>query len=161
MDMTGTLLLSCCLLLLFGFQRSTGHPVDSLSPAKELANMEALLERLEEKVALMEDLQTEADFEEPQGQREGQAEAPEDSSDLQPEPRAEPAPLPSYRSSWLKHMRGLQAPKSLRESGCFGRRLDRIGSMSGMGCKGKPTDPLGFTQQKQALDSRARFIALN
>nr|XP_056721460.1 natriuretic peptides A-like [Euleptes europaea] len=139
MDMNGALFLSCCLLLLFGFQRSTAHPVDSLSPAKELASMEALLERLEEKVALMEDLQSEPDFEEPQGQRESQAEAPEDGSDPQPEARAEPAPLPSYRSSWLKHMRGLQAPKNLRESGCFGRRLDRIGSMSGMGCKGKPT----------------------
>ncbi|XP_077168215.1 natriuretic peptides A-like [Paroedura picta] len=134
--MNGTWFLACCLLLLFGAQRSTAHPVDSLSPAKELASMEALLERLEEKVALMEDLQTEADLEEPQGQRERQAEASEDSSDLQPEAGAESGPLPSYRSSWLKHLRGLQAPKSLRESGCFGRRLDRIGSMSGMGCKG-------------------------
>ncbi|XP_048375277.1 natriuretic peptides A-like [Sphaerodactylus townsendi] len=132
MDVNRAVFLSCCLLLLFGVQRPAAHPVDSLSPAKELASMEALLERLEEKVALMEDLQSDTDFEEPQGQ----AEASEDSSDLQPEARVEPAPLPSYRSSWLKHMRGLQAPKNLRESGCFGRRLDRIGSMSGMGCKG-------------------------
>ncbi|XP_060115239.1 natriuretic peptides A-like, partial [Heteronotia binoei] len=150
MDMNRTWFLSCCLLLLFGFQCSTAHPVaDSLSPAKELASMEALLGRLEEKVALMEDLQSDADvvMEEPQGQ----AEVPEESSDVQPEPRAESGPLPSYRSSWLKHMRGLQAPKSLRESGCFGRRLDRIGSMSGMGCKGKPT-PSGLTKQKHLTD---------
>ncbi|XP_054857729.1 natriuretic peptides A-like [Eublepharis macularius] len=138
MDTKGAVFLSCCLLLLFGFQHSTAHPVDSLSPAKELASMEALLERLEEKVALMEDLQSDRDSEEPQGQMESQVADSEDSSDQQPETRADSAPLPSYRSSWLKHMRGLQAPKSLRESGCFGRRLDRIGSMSSLGCKGKP-----------------------
>ncbi|XP_025141685.3 natriuretic peptides B isoform X2 [Bubalus bubalis] len=31
-------------------------------------------------------------------------------------------------------LRALRGPKMMRDSGCFGRRLDRIGSLSGLGC---------------------------
>lgn len=91
----------------------------------------------------MEDLQdnaeAEADVEELEGQRERQTEFADDREDQQPEPRVNFAPFAaSDRRALLKRMRGLQAPKSLRESGCFGSRLDRIGAVSGMGCKGEP-----------------------
>ncbi|XP_036781345.2 natriuretic peptides B isoform X2 [Manis pentadactyla] len=36
--------------------------------------------------------------------------------------------------STLQALRGLRSPKMMRNSGCFGRRLDRIGSLSGLGC---------------------------
>lgn len=37
----------------------------------------------------------------------------------------------------LQALRRLHSPKMMRKSGCFGRRLDRIGSLSGLGCNGK------------------------
>lgn len=82
----------------------------------------------------MEELQDNAILEDPEVQKGSLAEFPTESFDQQPQPRVESSP---YFSDLLKRMRGLQAPKSMRESGCFGRRLDRIGSVSGMGCKGK------------------------
>ncbi|KAJ7306625.1 hypothetical protein JRQ81_010035 [Phrynocephalus forsythii] len=136
MDATRDFFASFALLLLLASQPSTtAHPV-SLSPAKELASMEALLERLEEKIALMEDLQDNPDPEEPDTPRENAAGFLEDNDTQQMDTRAESVPYSSERSSALKHLRGLQVAKSMRESGCFGRRLDRIGSISGMGCRG-------------------------
>ncbi|XP_004863617.1 natriuretic peptides B [Heterocephalus glaber] len=37
--------------------------------------------------------------------------------------------------SSLQGFRGLQTPKVMQGSSCFGRRIDRIGSVSGLGCK--------------------------
>nr|ABV25897.1 B-type natriuretic peptide precursor [Pseudonaja textilis] len=129
MDAKGSFLTVVCLVLFLCFQCPAAHPIHSLSPAEELANMELLLDRLEEKVALMEDLQANPDdFE---NQREPQAE-----ENLSDNPLADDFPAFSDRTALLKHMRGIQAAKSMRELGCFGRRLDRIGSVSGMGCKG-------------------------
>ncbi|XP_066493775.1 natriuretic peptides A-like [Tiliqua scincoides] len=136
MDTKGSFLTSLSLLLVLCFQHARAHPINIFSPAKELASMEALLERLDEKISLMEELQDNANLEDPEIQKGNLAEFPSDSFDQQPEPRVESSPYFSDRSSLLKRMRGLQAPKSMRESGCFGRRLDRIGSVSGMGCKG-------------------------
>uniref|UniRef100_A0A6J0SRV1 Natriuretic peptides A-like n=1 Tax=Pogona vitticeps TaxID=103695 RepID=A0A6J0SRV1_9SAUR len=135
MDATKSVLTSFALLFLLGIQRSISHPV-SLSPAKELASMEALLERLEGKIALMEDLQNNLDPEEADTPREDVDGFLEENSDQRTDPRADPAPFTSDRGSVFKHLRGLQVAKSMRESGCFGRRLDRIGSVSGMGCRG-------------------------
>ncbi|KAM6434847.1 natriuretic peptides A-like [Liasis olivaceus] len=129
MDAKGSFLTIFSLVLFLCYQHSAAHPIHSLSPAEELADMEALLERLEEKVALMEDLQSNPD--EFEIQRESQAE-----DDINDQPADDAFPVFSDRTSLLKHMRGIQAAKSMRESGCFGRRLDRIGSVSGMGCKG-------------------------
>ncbi|KAM3824041.1 natriuretic peptides A-like [Vipera latastei] len=126
MDAKGSLLTVVSLVFFLCFQCPAAHPVRSLSPAEELANMEALLETLEEKVALMEELQGNPEDFEIQAQE-----------DLNDQPAADDLPVFSDRTALLKHMRGIQAAKSLRESGCFGRRLDRIGSVSGMGCKGE------------------------
>ncbi|XP_063173713.1 natriuretic peptides B [Candoia aspera] len=134
MDAKGSFLTIFSLMIFLCYQHSAAHPIHNLSPAEELANMEALLERLEEKVALMEDLQGNSNEFEIQG--ESQAE-----EDINDQPAVEDAfPVFSDTTSLLKHMRGIQAAKSMRESGCFGRRLDRIGSVSGMGCKGVTTD---------------------
>ncbi|XP_053136662.1 natriuretic peptides A-like [Hemicordylus capensis] len=136
MDAKGSFLASFSLLLLLCFQHTRAHPVDSLSPAKELASMEELLERLEEKFSLMEGLPSNPELEELETQRGRMAEPSDISENQQSETQVESGPFPSDRSSLLKRMRGLQAPKNLQGSGCFGRRLDRIGSVSGMGCKG-------------------------
>ncbi|KAG8142183.1 hypothetical protein E2320_006136 [Naja naja] len=129
MDAKGSFLTVVCLVLFLCFQCPAAHPIHSLSPAEELENMELLLEKLEEKVALMEDLQAKPDDFESQGELRAE-------EDLNDDPLADDFPAFSDRTALLKHMRGIQAAKSMRESGCFGRRLDRIGSVSGMGCKG-------------------------
>lgn len=49
-------------------------------------------------------------------------------------PAAAPAGFLGPHHSLLRALRG---PKMMRDSGCFGRRLDRIGSLSGLGCNGE------------------------
>ncbi|XP_024066396.1 natriuretic peptides A-like isoform X1 [Terrapene carolina triunguis] len=137
MDTKGSFSCGMLLLLLIQFQSSRTNPIYGLSPAKELASMEALLERLEDKFSLMEALESNPDLQEPEAQQETPPELFDDSSDQQPEPRPAPSAPLSYRDPILKRLRGLQAPKMMRDSGCFGRRIDRIGSLSGMGCNGE------------------------
>ncbi|XP_042333967.1 natriuretic peptides A-like [Sceloporus undulatus] len=131
--------------LLLGFRGSAAHPLHSLSPAKELASMEALLQRLEEKISLMEELQDNPGSEGPKAQRGDESEfSDEDGEDdfnnqhpqLEPRFSSMPSVTSLGRTSLLKRMGGLQVARRMRESGCFGGRLDRIGSVSGMGCKG-------------------------
>lgn len=98
---------------------------------------QALLERLEDKFSLMEALESNPDLQEPEAQQETSPELFDDSSDQQPEPRPAPSAPLSYGDPILKQLRGLKAPKMMRDSGCFGRRIDRIGSLSGMGCNGE------------------------
>uniref|UniRef100_A0A8D0H9N2 Natriuretic peptide B n=1 Tax=Sphenodon punctatus TaxID=8508 RepID=A0A8D0H9N2_SPHPU len=133
MDTKGSFSCGFLMLLLIQLQHSTPHPIDSLSPARELASMEAILERLEDKFSLLEALESNPEPQEPKAQFLGIS---DDSDDQQPETRLDPSTSLSYRDSFLKQLRGLQNPKMMRESGCFGRRIDRIGSLSGMGCNG-------------------------
>ncbi|NXP53412.1 ANF protein, partial [Heliornis fulica] len=124
------------LLLLIQLHSSRANPIYSLSPAKELASMEALLEKLEDKFALIEVLESNPDLQEPTTQEEIPPELLDDSDDQKPEARIAPSTSLAHRDLFLKRLRGLQMPRMMRDSGCFGRRIDRIGSLSGMGCNG-------------------------
>ncbi|NXL90923.1 ANF protein, partial [Alectura lathami] len=137
MDTKGSFSCGFLLLLLIQLQPSRANPIYSLSPAKELASMEALLERLEDKFALIEALESNPDLQEPKTQEEIPPEFIDiDSDDQKAESKlASNTPL-SYRDPFLKRLRGVQMPRMMRDSGCFGRRIDRIGSLSGMGCNG-------------------------
>ncbi|NXI09933.1 ANF protein, partial [Irena cyanogastra] len=135
MDTKGSFFYGFLLLLLIQLQSSRANPIYSLSPAKELASMEALLERLEDKFAMIEALESNPDLQEPKSQEETLPELTDDSDNQKAEPRLAPNTL-SYREPFLKRLRGLQMPRMMRDSGCFGRRIDRIGSLSGMGCNG-------------------------
>lgn len=42
-----------------------------------------------------------------------------------------------FRTKVFQVLRGLRSFKMMRNSGCFGRRLDRIGFFSGLGCNGE------------------------
>ncbi|NWI17540.1 ANF protein, partial [Crypturellus soui] len=137
MDTKGSFSCGFFLLLLIQFQSSRAHPLYSLSPAKELASMEALLEKLEDKFAMIEALESNPDLQEPKIQEEIPPEFGDDSDDQKTESRVAPSTPLSYRNPFLKRMRGLQMPRMMRDSGCFGRRIDRIGSLSGMGCNGE------------------------
>ncbi|KFP97376.1 Natriuretic peptides A, partial [Leptosomus discolor] len=96
----------------------------------------ALLERLEDKFAMIEVLESNPDLQVPKPQDEIPPELIDDSDNQKAEPRLAPSPPLSYRDPFLKRLRGLQMPRMMRNSGCFGRRIDRIGSLSGMGCNG-------------------------
>ncbi|NXQ29835.1 ANF protein, partial [Alaudala cheleensis] len=139
MDTKGSFFYGFLLLLLIQLQSSRANPIYSLSPAKELARMEALLERLEDKIAMIEALESNPDLQEPkpQDQEEILTELADDSDNQKAEPRLAPNTPLSYRDPFLKRLRGLQMPRMMRDSGCFGRRIDRIGSLSGMGCNGE------------------------
>ncbi|NWI64420.1 ANF protein, partial [Todus mexicanus] len=137
MDTKGTFSWGFFLLLLIQLQSSRANPIYSLSPAKELASMEALLERLEDKFAMIEALESNPELQEPKTQEEISPELMDDGDEQKVEPKlAASSPL-SYRNPFLKRLRGLQMPRMMRDSGCFGRRIDRIGSLSGMGCNGE------------------------
>uniref|UniRef100_A0A8C9MI25 Natriuretic peptides A n=1 Tax=Serinus canaria TaxID=9135 RepID=A0A8C9MI25_SERCA len=137
MDTKGSFFYGFLLLLLIQLQPSRANPIYSLSPAKELASMEALLERLEDKFAMMEALESNPDLQEPKTQEEILSELADDGDNQKAEPRLAPNTPLSYRDPFLKRLRGLQMPRMMRDSGCFGRRIDRIGSLSGMGCNGE------------------------
>ncbi|NXS55967.1 ANF protein, partial [Brachypteracias leptosomus] len=137
MDTRGTFSWGFLLLLLLQLQSSRANPIYSLSPAKELASMEALLERLENKFAMIEALESSPDLQDLKPQEEIPSELLEDSDEQKAEARLAPSTPLSYRDPFLKRLRGLQMPRMMRDSGCFGRRIDRIGSLSGMGCNGE------------------------
>ncbi|XP_010197668.2 natriuretic peptides A [Colius striatus] len=137
MDTKGSFSCGFLLLLLIQLQTSRANPIYNLSPAKELASMEALLEKLEDKFAMIEALESNPDLQESKTQEETLPELVDDSDDQNVEPRLAPSNSLSYRDPFLKRLRGLQMPRMMRDSGCFGRRIDRIGSLSGMGCNGE------------------------
>ncbi|NXU93791.1 ANF protein, partial [Xiphorhynchus elegans] len=137
MDTKGSFFYGFLLLLLIQLQPSRASPIYSLSPAKELASMEALLERLEDKFAMIEALESNPELQEPRTQEEMLPELADTSEDQKAEGRVAPKSPLAYRAPLLKSLRGLQMPRMMRDSGCFGRRIDRIGSLSGMGCNGE------------------------
>ncbi|XP_012640769.3 natriuretic peptides B [Microcebus murinus] len=114
------LLLFLHLSLLGGRSHPLGHP----SPASELSGMQELLDRLRDKVS---ELQAKQMALEPLQQIQGPTEA-WGSREAAPEDVLGP------RKNALQFPRSLQGPKMMRDSGCFGRRLDRIGSHSSLGC---------------------------
>lgn len=91
-----------------------------------------MLDRLQDKV---EELQVETMALEPL-QDQGPAEAQETG-------KAVPKSNLGSRDNAFQALQGLQNPKMARSSGCFGRRMDRIGSFSSLGCNGEPPPCLG------------------
>ncbi|KAM9110796.1 natriuretic peptides B [Megaptera novaeangliae] len=122
------LLLLCLHLSLLGCH---SHPLGGPGPASELRGIQELLGRLRGSVL---ELQAEQKGLEPLQQGHGLAEAWETRA-------AAPAGLLGPGSSVLQALRGMRGPRMMRGSGCFGRRLDRIGSLSGLGCNGEHPPP--------------------
>uniref|UniRef100_A0A6P5JLS5 Natriuretic peptides B n=1 Tax=Phascolarctos cinereus TaxID=38626 RepID=A0A6P5JLS5_PHACI len=112
------------LLLLLQLQGSFSHPLDGPRQARELTGVQELLYRLRDQISALEELET-AEQEETPG---------EVWENKKPEHRPVPEGSRSDRVLSFQALRGLQSPKLMRESGCFGRRLDRIGSLSSLGC---------------------------
>ncbi|KAG8568430.1 hypothetical protein GDO81_013995 [Engystomops pustulosus] len=126
--------LLCAILQLFS---CTAHPIADPDTERELDSFKDVLERLEEKLSAIEDLQQSnpSDMESRSDERE-QATTPEEAGAQIPESRGVRSKSISINDSFLKGLRSLQSPKMMRGSGCFGRRIDRIDSFSGLGCNG-------------------------
>ncbi|XP_077113546.1 natriuretic peptides A-like [Ranitomeya variabilis] len=134
-----------CLLLLLALTKVHGGPAYSSIISSDLSDLKGLLERLEDKLPV----------EEPEVPGQDLFIGNYDSSDpLQSsnsapswagEAARPPADMGYSRGSWTppekisplknKLRELLTAPRSMRRSSdCFGSRIDRIGSQSGMGC---------------------------
>ncbi|XP_072464990.1 natriuretic peptides B [Notamacropus eugenii] len=117
------------LLLLLQLQGNFSHPLDRPRQARELTGVQELLYRLRDKISALEELEMAEP--EPREQEETPGEGWEN---RKPEHPLVPEGSRVHRVSTFQALRGLQSPKLMRESGCFGRRLDRIGSLSSLGC---------------------------
>uniref|UniRef100_A0A8I3MJW9 Natriuretic peptides B n=2 Tax=Canis lupus familiaris TaxID=9615 RepID=A0A8I3MJW9_CANLF len=142
------------LLLLFLHLSPLGgrpHPLGGRSPASEASEaseasglwaVQELLGRLKDAVS---ELQAEQLALEPLHRSHSPAEAPEAGEER-------PVGVLAPHDSVLQALRRLRSPKMMHKSGCFGRRLDRIGSLSGLGCNGNfryrglPQPPAAHTQ---------------
>ncbi|XP_024066339.1 natriuretic peptides B-like [Terrapene carolina triunguis] len=128
--MKGAALCSWAALLLLSLRGPAGgHPLSSKYSSRELQSLQDLIERLKEKI---------------QGEEGGPlelesldygAEDDDPSWDLA-EPASSPAaqlqPRDPVESQWRNL---LASPRRMRHfSGCFGTRIERIGSQTGLGC---------------------------
>ncbi|XP_069804577.1 natriuretic peptides A-like [Dendropsophus ebraccatus] len=116
---------------------TTAHPIADPDTNRELDSIKDVLEKLEEKLSAIEDLQqSNPSILETRSEDRAQAMSPEEAAAQLVEPRGVPSKSLSINDSILKGLRSLQSPKMMRGSGCFGRRIDRIDSFSGLGCNG-------------------------
>ncbi|KAM8927603.1 natriuretic peptides A-like [Pelodytes ibericus] len=143
MEKKVSLLLGSLILFIIQYHSCGGHPIVDLDTDTDLDTFKGLLERLDEKLSQVAALESAADVLD-SGHKGGvEMASPEDIEIPQPEPKLPPHSRFSLKDSFLKGLRSLQNPKMMRNSGCFGRRIDRIDSLSGMGCNGVGTTLAG------------------
>uniref|UniRef100_A0A8C9RHF1 Natriuretic peptide B n=1 Tax=Scleropages formosus TaxID=113540 RepID=A0A8C9RHF1_SCLFO len=123
----------CGLLLLLNAHFFNAYPVSSDSLTRDdLDVLKTLLLRLE--ATLPEPKET-APF---LAEKAGDVDA-EDSYD-QPQARQNQAQVEQFLSA--RDLKAVRSGSTSRSSGCFGRRLDRIGSMSSLGCNTNPKNDI-------------------
>ncbi|KAK9515889.1 hypothetical protein VZT92_026490 [Zoarces viviparus] len=116
----------CGLLLILKLQLSSTYPISTGLTDTDIDILKVLLHRLEESV--------------PDVDRRVSAERDSlDSLDIeeaadgqQPQTGLDEAAIREFLSA--KNLKSVRNDSSRKSSGCFGRRMDRIGSMSSLGC---------------------------
>nr|XP_061803367.1 natriuretic peptides B [Nerophis lumbriciformis] len=109
----------CGLLCVFNLQLSSTYPVSTSLTSSDMDILRVLLNRFEEllpeqrSVNPVDDTNTEADAQ--------QVEDPLDEASIR-----------EFLSA--KNLKSVRSDSTRRASACFGRRIDRIGSMSSLGC---------------------------
>ncbi|CAG5986547.1 unnamed protein product [Menidia menidia] len=118
----------CGLLLLINLQLSSTYPTGKGLTDTDMDILKVLLHRLEESASEQSalDQRGPADMDSPLSQ------SPEDAGEEQPQMGLDEAEIREFLSA--KNLKSLRNDSSRRSSGCFGRRMDRIGSMSSLGC---------------------------
>ncbi|XP_063291792.1 natriuretic peptides A-like [Pelobates fuscus] len=130
------LLCGALLLSIIQLPSSGAHPIVDMDSDRELDSFKGVLERLGEKLSLIDAIESNSDILEPRQNADVQLASPEDRKVSPSENRFSQNDRNSIKDSFLKGLRSLQNRKMMRDSGCFGRRIDRIDSFSGMGCNG-------------------------
>ncbi|CAI5678652.1 unnamed protein product [Oreochromis niloticus] len=119
----------CSLLLILKLQLTSMYPISTGLTDTDMDILKVLLSRLEESVSE----QMAVDQSAP-GQRDLlDSLSTEDAGDgPQPDAGLDEAEIREFLSA--KNLKSVRNDSSRRSSGCFGRRMDRIGSMSSLGC---------------------------
>ncbi|XP_026010680.1 natriuretic peptides B [Astatotilapia calliptera] len=119
----------CSLLLILKLQLTSTYPISTGLTDTDMDILKVLLSRLEESVSD----QTAVDQNAP-GQRDLlDSLSREDAGDRhQPDTGLDEAEIREFLSA--KNLKSVRNDSSRKSSGCFGRRMDRIGSMSSLGC---------------------------
>uniref|UniRef100_A0AAZ1XD17 Natriuretic peptide B n=2 Tax=Oreochromis aureus TaxID=47969 RepID=A0AAZ1XD17_OREAU len=119
----------CSLLLILKLQLTSTYPISTGLTDTDMDILKVLLSRLEESVSE----QMAVDQSAP-GQRDLlDSLSTEDAGDgPQPDAGLDEAEIREFLSA--KNLKSVRNDSSRRSSGCFGRRMDRIGSMSSLGC---------------------------
>ncbi|XP_047583959.1 natriuretic peptides B [Lutra lutra] len=119
-----TALLRALPLVLFLLLGGRSHPLGGPGPASQPSAMQELLDHLRDTVSELQAKQMAlGPFQ--------QDHSPTEAWETQEQP---PVRALGPRDNVLQALRRLRSPKMMHKSGCFGRRLDRIGSLSGLGC---------------------------
>ncbi|XP_029362835.1 natriuretic peptides B [Echeneis naucrates] len=114
----------CGLLLILNLQLINTYPISTSLTDTDMDILKALVHRLEESVSE----QTEANPRVPAEQDDLDSLSLED----RPQTGLDEASIREFLSA--KNLKSVRNDPSRRSSGCFGRRMDRIGSMSSLGC---------------------------
>ncbi|XP_016150431.1 natriuretic peptides A-like [Sinocyclocheilus grahami] len=124
------LILTGLLVLLWQQMDVQAHTLSRHSPASNMAKLKSLLQQFEEALAAEEAPERAVDYEDSNtswdGDREEEAPPAEDSN-----------PSDGFETQRNRLIDLLMSTRSKSLSGCFGGRLDRIGSSSTLGCNSK------------------------
>ncbi|XP_040919674.1 natriuretic peptides B [Toxotes jaculatrix] len=122
-------ILLCGLLLIVNLQLFSTYPISTGLTDTDMDILKVLLHRLEESVSE----QTEVDQRVP-AEQDGldSLNTEEDGGEQQSQTGLDVAAIREFLSA--KNLKSVRNDPSRRSSGCFGRRMDRIGSMSSLGC---------------------------
>ncbi|KAM8753782.1 natriuretic peptides B isoform X2 [Acanthopagrus latus] len=118
----------CGLLLILNLQLISTYPVSTGLTDADMDILKVILHRLDESISQ----QTEVDQRLPAERGGLDSLNIEDVDGQQPQTGLDEAAIREYFSA--KNLKNVRNDSSRRSSGCFGRRMDRIGSMSSLGC---------------------------
>ncbi|XP_054627855.1 natriuretic peptides B [Dunckerocampus dactyliophorus] len=115
-------IIACSFLLILNLQLPNAYPVSTSLTSSDMDILEVLLHKLEESLPV----QTEMEQKDPADNLNTDADA------QQPPDALDEASVREFLSA--KNLKSIRSDTSRKTSGCFGRRMDRIGSMSSLGC---------------------------
>ncbi|XP_022072633.1 natriuretic peptides B [Acanthochromis polyacanthus] len=117
------------LLLILNLPLSSAYPISSGLSDADMGTLKMLLHRLEESISE----QPTMDQRNPADEDSLDGLSKENAADRHnPQPQLNEAVIREFLS--VKNLKSLGKDSSRRSSGCFGRRMDRIDSMSSLGC---------------------------
>ncbi|KAM7411032.1 hypothetical protein PAMA_021151 [Pampus argenteus] len=119
----------CSLLLILNLQVFSAYPISTALTDTDMDILKVLLHRLEESVSEQADVDQRVTAER---ESHDSLNIEEATDGQQPQIGLDEAAIREFLSA--KNLKSIRSDSSKRSSGCFGRRMDRIGSMSSLGC---------------------------